>query len=60
MKLNAKSAIGGAVAFAAFLGVAGLRPAQAADNVRVRGTVARALSAPLSRLLAASAHARGL
>jgi hypothetical protein len=40
MKLNAKSAIGGAVAFAAFLGVAGLRPAQAADNVRVRGTVA--------------------
>src|SRR5271166_3735343 len=40
MKLNAKSAIGGAVAFAAFVGVAGLRPAQAADNVRVRGTVA--------------------
>jgi hypothetical protein len=40
MKLNAKSAIGGAVAFAAFLGVAGLCPAQAADNVRVRGTVA--------------------
>jgi len=40
MTLNAKSAIGGAVAFAAFLGVAGLRPAQAADNVRVRGTVA--------------------
>ena len=40
MKLNAKSAIGGAVAFAAFLGVADLRPAQAADNVRVRGTVA--------------------
>ena len=40
MKLSAKSAIGGAVAFAAFLGVAGLRPAQAADNVRVRGTIA--------------------
>jgi hypothetical protein len=40
MNLKAKSAIGGAVAFAAFLGVAGLRPAQAADNVRVRGTVA--------------------
>ena len=40
MKLSANSAIGGAVAIAAFLGVAGLRPAQAADNVRVRGTVA--------------------
>jgi hypothetical protein len=40
MKLSAKSAIGGAVAIAAFLGVAGLCPAQAADNVRVRGTVA--------------------
>ena len=40
MKLNAKSAIGGAVAIAAFLAVAGLCPAQAADNVRVRGTVA--------------------
>ena len=40
MKLRVTSAIGGAVAFVAFLGVAGLRPAQAADNVRVRGTIA--------------------
>jgi hypothetical protein len=40
MKLSAKSAIGGAATFAAFLGVAGLCPAQAADNIRLRGTIA--------------------
>jgi hypothetical protein len=40
MKLGVTSAIGGAVALVAFLGVAGLRPAQAADNVRVRGAIA--------------------
>ncbi len=40
MKLSVTTAIGGAVAFVAFLGAAALYPAQAADNVRVRGTIA--------------------
>ena len=39
MNLKFPQAFGGAIALAAFLGVAFLTPAQAAENVRVRGTV---------------------
>jgi len=39
MTPSSKPAIGSAVALVAFLGVAGLCPARAADNVRVRGGV---------------------
>ncbi len=39
MNLKLPQAFGGAIALAAFLGVAFLTPAQAAENVRVRGTI---------------------
>src|SRR5277367_3467791 len=39
MNLKLPQAFGGAIALAAFLGVAVLTPAQAAENVRVRGTI---------------------
>ena len=39
MKLKLASAIGSTIALVAFLGVAAMSPAQAAENVRVRGTI---------------------
>jgi hypothetical protein len=39
MNLKLPQALGGAIALAAFLGVAVLTPAQAAETVRVRGTI---------------------
>ena len=39
MNLKLTHAFGGAVAVAAFLGIAVLTPAQAAETVRVRGTI---------------------
>ena len=39
MKLRSPLAVGGALAFAAFLSAAGMSSSQAADAVQVRGTV---------------------
>ncbi len=39
MNLKLPQALGGAIAVVAFVGIAALSPAQAAENVRVRGTI---------------------